>query len=120
VELAQTGDATASERLAVASERMAWLYTEAWLPVFRYAFLLLRHREDAEDATGEAFTRAHAAWAVGKGPVGAPLPWLLLITRRVVIDRQRRRRLVAWLPLIESHDRAGNGMTELANAEVWI
>jgi hypothetical protein len=37
-----------------------------------------------------------------------------------VIDRQRRRRLVAWLPLIESHDRAGNGMTELANAEVWI
>jgi len=119
--MTQTGDATASERLAVGSERMAWLYTEAWLPVFRYAFLLLRHREDAEDAAGEAFARAHAAWTAGKGPVGAPLPWLLLITRRVVIDRQRRRRLVAWLPLIESRDRADDaGMADLAKAEVWI
>ena len=121
--VARTGDGKAVERLAIASERMAWLYSEAWLPVFRYAFLLLRHREDAEDAAAEAFARAHAAWASGKGPTGAPLPWLLLITRRVVIDRRRRRRhrLVAWLPLIESRDRADDaGMADLAKAEVWI
>ncbi len=117
----QTGNSTPTDGLVIASRQMALLYEEAWLPVFRYAFMLLRHREDAEDASAEAFTRAHAAWAHGRGPVGSPLPWLLLITRRVVIDRQRRRRLVAWFPLIESRDHVdSDGMAELGKAEIWL
>ncbi len=110
-----------TDRVAIANRQMSLLYDEAWVPVFRYAFMLLRHREDAEDVCAEAFSRAHQAWADGRGPVGPALPWLLLITRRLVIDRQRRRRLFAWLPLSESRDGVYDaGMTGIARAEVWL
>jgi DNA-directed RNA polymerase specialized sigma24 family protein len=45
--------------------------------------------------TGETFHRAYAAWGGGRGPSGQPLPWLLLITRRLVIDKARRRKLIS-------------------------
>jgi|SRR5271157_1419562 len=119
--LARGRVALQADRLGEANRRMGLLYKEAWVPVFRYALMLLRHREDAEDVSAEAFSRAHEAWAKGHGPVGPALPWLLLITRRVVIDRQRRRRLLFWLPLSESRDRADeSGMVDLARAEVWL
>ena len=34
------------------------IYYRTWPDVFRYAWLLLRHREDAEDVAAEAFRRA--------------------------------------------------------------
>lgn len=71
----------------------------AWPRVYGYAWLLLRNREDAEDVAAEAFARAYRALAEGHPPRGEIVPWLLLIARRLVIDRQRRRRLVSWLSL---------------------
>jgi RNA polymerase sigma factor (sigma-70 family) len=47
----------------------------------------------------DTFTRALSAWSGGHGPTGRPLPWLLVICRRIATDRWRRRRLIGWVPL---------------------
>jgi RNA polymerase sigma factor (sigma-70 family) len=97
------------------------LYRQRYRDIYRYVLLMLRGTEDAEDVTGEVFQRAYAAWGSGHGPAGQPLPWLLLIARRLVIDKTRRRRLVAWIPLgvlspaHEPHDADDTGRTEF-----WI
>jgi RNA polymerase sigma factor (sigma-70 family) len=75
------------------------LYRQRYRDVYRYALLMLRRPDEAEDAAGEAFDRAYGAWQSGRKPAGQALPWLLLITRRLVIDKLRRRRLIAWLPI---------------------
>lgn len=97
------------------------IYHHTWADVFRYAFVLLGHREDAEDVASEAFRRALESWAGGRGPEGEPLPWLFLITRRIVIDRHRRKRLIGWLPL-EHASEPEDGAEEAAfrRSELWI
>ena len=100
------------------AETFEELYRERYRDVYRYALLMLRNRHDAEDVAGEAFHRAYTAWQSGHGPSGGALPWLLLIARRLVIDRGRRRRLLSWLPLAslnpahEPSDEAETGRTE--------
>jgi RNA polymerase sigma-70 factor, ECF subfamily len=111
---------TVDERRASGDEVMAAAYEEAWRPVFRYAFMMLGNREDAEDICGEAFVRAHQAWRKGRGPTGRALPWMLVIARRLILDRQRRRRLIAWLPLAEHDVTDDAGMAELARSEMWM
>ena len=94
------------------------LYRQRYRDVYRYALLMLRRSEDAEDVASEAFHRAYKAWNSGHGPTGGTLPWLLLIARRLVIDKIRRRRLIAWIPLgglgpgHEPADEADTGRTE--------
>jgi RNA polymerase sigma factor (sigma-70 family) len=49
------------------------------------------------------------------------MPWLLLIARRLIIDHERRRRLVAWVPLgfarqHEMDDRSANE----SEALIWF
>jgi RNA polymerase sigma-70 factor, ECF subfamily len=100
------------------SGSFADLYRDRYRDVFRYVLLMLRSIEEAEDVTADTFGRAYTAWCDGRGPRGQSLPWLLLIARRMIIDRARRRRLVGWLslhllapgrePAIES----GTGRTE--------
>ena len=97
------------------------LYRQRYRDVYRYALLMLRSAEDAEDVTGEAFQRAYAAWDAGHGPSGEALPWLLLITRRLVIDRARRRKLLSWLPLgglRSSHEPMDQ--TDTGRTEFWL
>jgi RNA polymerase sigma factor (sigma-70 family) len=95
------------------------IYYRTWPDVFRYALLLLRHREDAEDVAAEAFRRALEACDDGHGPRGDALPWLFVIARRIVIDRRRRNRLVGWLPL-ESVSEAPDPDEAMRRSEVWI
>ena len=63
---------------------------------------MTRGRDDVEEIVAETFARAFAAWRSGHGPAGRPLPWLLVIARRIATDRWRRQRLIAWLPLPDS------------------
>jgi RNA polymerase sigma-70 factor, ECF subfamily len=97
------------------------IYVDAWPDVFRYAWILTRHREDAEDVASEGFRRALESWNDGRGPQGEVLPWLLLITRRVAIDRIRRRRLIGWLPLERAPEPADSAEEQaFRRSEVWI
>lgn len=75
------------------------VYNAHYREVFRHAILTTRGRDDVEEIVAETFARAFAAWRTGHGPAGRPLPWLLVIARRIATDRWRRQRLIAWLPL---------------------
>jgi RNA polymerase sigma factor (sigma-70 family) len=88
--------------------------------VLRYAALMLGDLDEAADATAETFTRAFAAWREGRGPTGRPLPWLLVIARRLIVDRWRRRRLVRWLPLVHGEAVAGRRAEEADAGDVWL
>lgn len=66
------------------------MYVDSWPRLCRYAWVLVRHQEDAEDVAAETVRRAYSAWRDGRGPAGDPLPWLFVIARRIVIDRNRR------------------------------
>ena len=97
------------------------LYRQRHRDVYRYALLMLRSAEDAEDVTAEAFQRAYTAWLSGHGPAGQALPWLLLITRRLVIDKVRRRRLLSWLPLAGLHSASEPAAdADTGRTEFWL
>jgi RNA polymerase sigma factor (sigma-70 family) len=116
--LERVGNARAAE---ADDETFEALYRQRYRDVYRYSLLMLRRAEDAEDVTSEAFHRAYSAWQSGRGPSGQALPWLLLITRRLVIDNVRRRRLISWLPLggmSAAHEPADRADT--ARTEFWV
>ena len=75
------------------------VYDAHYRDVFRHLILTTGGRDDVEEIVAETFARAFGAWRAGRGPAGRPLPWLLVIARRIATDRWRRRRLIAWLPL---------------------
>ncbi|HEY5486311.1 MAG TPA: sigma-70 family RNA polymerase sigma factor [Candidatus Limnocylindrales bacterium] len=95
-------------------------YVATWQRVYRYAWVLTRHRQDAEDVAAETYRRAFSAWTAGRRPKGDILPWLLLIARRVVIDRRRRSRLLGWLPLSAVSDVERSDDRSLERAEIWL
>ena len=75
------------------------VYNAHYRDVYRHVIFATRGRDDVEEIVAETFARAFAAWRNGQGPAGRPLPWLLVIARRIVTDRWRRGRLIGWLPL---------------------
>jgi RNA polymerase sigma-70 factor (ECF subfamily) len=75
------------------------VYLAHYRDVHRYVLLARRRPEDAEDLVSDVFDRAYRAWRSGHGPAGRALPWLLLIARRLIVDRWRRERIFRWLPL---------------------
>jgi RNA polymerase sigma factor (sigma-70 family) len=87
--------------------------------VVRYLTLLLRQPDDAEDVAADTFQRAFEAWRDGRGPAGRPLPWLLTIARNLAMNRWRRRRLIAWLPLPFGRRDPGAEATA-ADREFWL
>lgn len=90
-------DASGSRSAPLTFEQV---YRDHYRDVFRYVLLSLRRADDAEDVVADTFDRAFSAWRTGRGPSGRALPWLLVIARRLVIDRWRRERLVRWLPFV--------------------
>ena len=86
--------------------------------VLRYAALMLRDPDEAADVTAEAFARAWDAWTDDRGPTGRPLPWLLVITRRLIVDGWRRRRRISWLPLLDGSSLAAPD--RIVETEFWL
>jgi RNA polymerase sigma-70 factor (ECF subfamily) len=84
-------------------------YRSHYRDVYRYVLVMSHQRDEADDIVGDVFKRAFEAWRDGRGPAGRALPWLLLIARRVLTDRWRRGRLIAWVSLGSSDDTARRG-----------
>jgi RNA polymerase sigma-70 factor, ECF subfamily len=89
----------APELLEARASSFEALYSAHHRDVARHVILVTRGRDDVEEIVAETFARAFAAWRSGHGPAARPLPWLLVIARRIATDRWRRQRLIAWLPL---------------------
>lgn len=96
-------------------------YREHYRDVYRYVLLSLRRPDDAEDVVSDVFDRAYGAWSSGHGPSGRALPWLIVIARRLLVDRWRRERLVRWLPIRArgDHDPADPDDAR-GRAEFWL
>ena len=99
----------------------AELFHARYRDVCRYSALMLGSVRDAEDVAAETFVKAYEASRAGRGPRGEPLPWLLLIARRIVMNRRRRARFISWLPLRNGFDASGEA-SELEEMEfrVWL
>jgi RNA polymerase sigma-70 factor (ECF subfamily) len=71
--------------------------------VYRFAAVLLRHHQDAEDVVQETFLKLLRHLEMG-GDTSNIRGWLFTVAAHAARDRQRRRgRWVAWLPI---HDRS--------------
>jgi RNA polymerase sigma factor (sigma-70 family) len=98
------------------------IYREHYQDLYRYVLLRTGRPDDADDIVADAFDRAFSAWRSGNGPAGRALPWLIVIARRIIVDRWRRGRLIRWLPFgldagrAEARDPDDAG----ARAEIWM
>lgn len=104
------------------AESFEAVYRDHYRDVYRYVLLSLRRRSDADDVVADTFDRAFAAWRSGHGPAGRALPWLLVIARRIVVDRWRRERLIRLLPFATgrpAHD-PPDATDEGQRAEFWM
>jgi RNA polymerase sigma-70 factor (ECF subfamily) len=90
--------APAPEDDAVEGRSFEAVYRDHYRDVYRYVVLSLRGSGDADDVVADTFHRAFAAWRSGHGPAARALPWLLVIARRIMVDRWRRERFIRWLP----------------------
>jgi len=111
-----------TEQLDVGAEAddFAIVYSRLHRDVFRYCLVLTRSVEEAEDVASETFERGLRAWRSGRAAAGAPLPWLLLVARRIVIDRERRQRLLRWIPLGAAHASHASSEAESDRIEFWL
>ena len=94
----EPSDVRGSERAAAPTGTFEAVYRDHYRDLYRYVLLSLRRRDDADDVVADTFDRAFAAWRSGHGPAGRALPWLIVIARRIIVDRWRRERLIRWLP----------------------
>ena len=72
------------------------MLAESSMLVFRVAYGVLRNREDAEDVTQEAFARAFARFRQLRDR-DRFRPWLVRMTWRLAINRQRADRRRGWI-----------------------
>jgi RNA polymerase sigma-70 factor (ECF subfamily) len=117
----EVGDRVVDDERVASRDQFQTVYHRTWPDVFSFAFVLTKSREEAEDLASDTYRRALEALGEGRGPRGEVLPWLLTICRRLAIDRHRRRRLIAWLPLEAATD-PDDARQEAAfrSSEVWI
>lgn len=71
------------------------LFDEHGAALYRFALVLLRHHQDAEDVVQESFLKL-LRHLQGGGGTGNVRGWLFTVAANAARDRQRRRR--RWLP----------------------
>jgi len=103
---------TASSRAGADLVEAVW--RRHYPDVYRYALALTRSHEDAQEIVADVFERALQRWVTVPEP---PLPWLLLVTRRLATDRWRRARRLAGI-LLAGRRRAAIDGAE-ARSEFW-
>ena len=84
-----------------AADKTRELFQQHGAAVYRFALMLLRHHQDAEDVVQETFLKLlnHLS---ARGNTDNLRGWLFTVAAHAARDRQRRRlRWVAWMPGIE-------------------
>lgn len=76
----------------VRSELVEAVYVRHYPDVYRYALALTGSHEDTQEIASDVFARALERWTTVPEP---PLPWLLVVARRLATDRWRRARRLA-------------------------
>jgi RNA polymerase sigma-70 factor (ECF subfamily) len=86
-----------------ASEAALGLFQEHGAAVYRFAAVLVRHHQDAEDVVQETFLKLLRHLDAG-GDATNLRGWLFTVAAHAARDRQRRRgRWIPWLPVHEAH-----------------
>jgi RNA polymerase sigma-70 factor, ECF subfamily len=68
------------------------IYMELYTPVFKYIYARTRHRELAEDITGDVFVRFLSSLHLYKTEKDSPLSYLFTIARNLLINEGRKKR----------------------------
>src|SRR6266508_2203714 len=84
-----------------ASEAAAALFQEHGTAVYRFAVVLVRHQQDAEDVLQETFLKLLRHLEAG-GDTTNLRGWLFTVAAHAARDRQRRR--TRWVPWLPAHD----------------
>ena len=77
------------------------LFHEHGAAVYRFAVVLLRHHQDAEDVVQETFLKLLDHLRAGRNTANLR-GWLFTVAAHAARDRQRRRR--RWIPWQPAHD----------------
>ncbi|MBI2906612.1 MAG: sigma-70 family RNA polymerase sigma factor [Chloroflexi bacterium] len=102
------------------SDAFAQLYEKYFDKIYRYAFLRLGNKADAEDLTEQVFLKAlesigNYRWR------GMPFSsWLFRIAHNLVVDLIRRRSRAEMAPLIEAIPSKEPGPLELVELKVTL
>lgn len=89
-------------------QRFVDLYDRYVDPIYRYCYVRLGAKEDAQDATSDVFLNALSGLSKYRG--GAFTAWIYRIAHNVVVDGQRRRQ--PNLPLEVLHDLQSHVLTD--------
>lgn len=68
------------------------LYRSAYAPVYRFIYLRVKSKDDAEDITQDVFTKMLHARPQSTSESGSLLPYLFTVARNAVIDWSRKKR----------------------------
>jgi RNA polymerase sigma-70 factor (ECF subfamily) len=77
------------------------LFDEHGAALYRFALILLRHHQDAEDVLQESFLKL-LHHLQGGGNTANIRGWLFTVAAHAARDRQRRR--LRWIPWTPAHD----------------
>ncbi|WP_391116905.1 RNA polymerase sigma factor [Psychrobacillus sp. L3] len=95
---------------------MEQLYREHSDRVYSYIYLLVLHRECAEDLTQETFYKAYKGLKAFNMQASTAT-WLLKIARNVTYDYFRRKRVIQFFSFEKEHDLETNALSPESRLE---
>jgi RNA polymerase sigma-70 factor (ECF subfamily) len=90
------------EARSTAADTAKALFEAHGAAIYRFAAVLLRHPQDAEDCVQETFLKLLRHLEAG-GDASNIRGWLFTVAAHAARDRQRRR--LRWIPWLPAHDR---------------
>ncbi len=76
------------------SEAFALLYSEYYVPVYRYIFIRVKKKELAEDLTQDVFLKIYRSIETLSPQAASPLGYFYTIARNTLIDHWRKKTVV--------------------------